>query len=473
MIRISYRRRGRSVSAGALLAAGLLTCAGCDVGIDGTATATPIPVETAAQVEHQSITDLAEAGVLHYQGSLTASGDDDLTVDLMVTATGEATGTVALSGQTAQVADLGGRLFLNAGQPFWTAIADLPAGSTSAAAGNWVTVPTNILGIDPSTMLTPTAIGNTLAGAFGGTDQSTLATLPRTVDGGIDEIGLHGANDSMSIAATAPHGILHFEAELSNGVTLSTDVADASATETSVYQTLSQQAGQLQTAVDPDLDISEGNQSWGGCDAASCSVVVTFTNSSSVSTKVLVNGSWTGDDSPVGTCQVITDPVAAGAGGTATCTVSSPQWTAFYQRAQAVPGNHPYQLEWAALALAEPPDQQTSSTEATEAATPASTTATSTGGAGTGRDYVYRISYQDSHSHTQVWKYGVTGVDAWQNYADSQLDNCRAENRTSCSVRLVTSAANRPSADALARQLVATATAADGRHCPPGQWVYC
>ncbi|HEX3784715.1 MAG TPA: hypothetical protein VHX38_34065 [Pseudonocardiaceae bacterium] len=469
MMRGDHRGRGWFLLPGAMLATALLACAGCAAGISGKATATPIPVETAAGVEHQAITNLSEAGVLHYDGTLTNSDNDQLSLDLLVTSTGEATGTVTLDSQQAQLADLGGRLFLDAGQAFWTAIADLPAGSTSAAAGNWVTVPTDILGVDPSTMLTPVAVANLLGKAFGSTDTTPLATLPTTADNGIE---LTGSGSSMFVDPSAPHGIRHFETSLADNARLTVDVTDASATETAVYQTLTQQAGQLQTAVDPDLDIQEGNQSWGTCDASSCSVVVTFTNSSSVSTKVLVTGNWTGDDNPVGNCQVITDPVAPGAVGNATCTVSSPQWSAFYHRAQTVPGSHPYQLAWAALALAEPPNQQTISTEATEAATPASKTAND-GDTTTGRDYVYLISYQDSGSHPQVWKYGVTNVGSWQNYADDQVASCLAENRTSCSVSLVTAAGNRLSADALAKQLVATATANDGKHCPPGQWTYC
>ena len=198
------------------------------------------------------------------------------------------------------------------------------------------------------------------------------------------------------------------------------------------------------------------------------------TSDTSVSTKVLVTGNWTGDNSPVGNCQVISDPVAAGASGTATCTVNTPQWAAFYHRAQTVPGSHPYELRWAAFALAEAPSQQAVATEVTETTTPAKPavpagdTSTASGG-----EYVYRIDYQDQASHTQVWKYGVTNAGSWQNYADAQTGECLAETRTSCSVSLVGRVPNLVSAEAAATQLVSTATAAAGKHCPPGQWAYC
>jgi hypothetical protein len=188
---------------------------------------------------------------------------------------------------------------------------------------------------------------------------------------------------------------------------------------------------------------------------------------------VLVTGNWTGDNNPVGSCQAISAPVAASTAGSATCTVNTPQWAAFYHHAQTVPGSHPYELRWAAFALAEAPNQQTIGTELTEASTPAKPS-TSTGDTNTaGGEYVYRIDYQDAGGRTQVWKYGVTTAGSWQNYANAQTTECLAERKTSCAVGLVGRLPNLVSAQALAAQLVVTATAAAGRHCPPGQWAFC
>ena len=470
------RVRFRFVLSSVALAGVVLTCAGCAAAITGEPRSVPIPVESASQVAHQSILDLSEASVLHLKGTLTTKDNDQLTIDFLSTASGELTGTVTLDGQQAQVADLGGRLYLNAGQAFWTAIADLPSGSDSAAAGNWVTVPTDLLGVDPTSELTPAAIGNELTSTFGRADDRTFTSLGSAEHNGTPVVQFNANQDStgaLLVAAAAPHGIVHAEFEVGGGNSLVADISDSSATAAAVYQTLSQQAGALQTAIDPNLDIEQGNQTWGTCDAGGCSVNVTFTNSSSVSTRVLVTGNWTGDNNPVGTCQVVSDPVAAGASGTATCTVSTPEWAAFYHRAQTVPGSHPYELRWAAFALAEAPNQQAVDTEVTETTTPAKPTVptgdTSTAGGG---EYVYRIDYQDQTGHTQVWKYGVTNVGSWQNYANAQATNCLAESRTSCSVSLVGKVPNLVSADAVAARLVSTATQ-DGKHCPPGQWAYC
>lgn len=473
MVRIGFR----SLLTPVALAGAVLVCAGCAASVTGSPVAVPVPVESASDVARLAILNVSEASVLHLRGTLTTKDNDQLTIDFLTTSSGELTGTVTLDGQQAQVADLGGRLYVDAGQAFWTAIADLPSGSDSAAAGNWVTVPTDLLGVDPRSELTPAAIGNELTSTFGKTDNRTFTSLGTTDQGGTSVVRFSANEEStgaMLVSAAAPHGVVHAEFEVGSGNALVIDISDASATAAGVYQTLSQQAAALQTAIDPNLDIQQGGQTWGACGADSCAVNVTFTNSSSVSTKVLVMGNWTGDNNPVGSCQAISDPVAAGAGGSATCTVSTPEWAAFYHHAQTVAGSHPYEARWAAFALAEPPNQQTITTEQTEAANPAKPVATA-GDTGTasGGEFVYRIDYQDSAGRTQVWKYGVTNAASWQNYAGPQVTSCFAERRTSCAVSLVGRAPNLVSAQASVVQLVSSATEATGKHCPPGQWAFC
>ncbi len=454
-----------------------LLCAGCAESISGRPEGVAVPAESVTQVVRQAIDNITEAGALHLQGTLTTKNDDQLTVDLFTTASGEVTGTAVLDGQQAQLADLSGRLYVDASQAFWSSIADLPSGSDSAAAGNWVSVPTDLLGVDPVTDLTPQALGRNLGEWSSTPDNRPFASVARTRYGGASVVRIDPPTPegtrAMMVSAAAPHGIVHLTVPVTGSSDLSVDVSDASPNIATVYQTLGQQASVLQTAIDPNLDIQQGGQSWGTCDASSCAVNVTFTNSSSVATKVLVTGNWTGDNNPIGTCQVISDPVAAGAGGTATCTVSTPEWAAFYHHAQTVPGSHPYELRWAAFALAEPPNQQAISTEATAASEAG---ASAKPGAGTdssgGGDSVYRIDYQDDGGHTQVWKVGATNAASWQGYADNQVSDCLAERRTSCSVSLVGRAPNLVSAEALVAQQVKAIRSSTG-HCPPGQWAFC
>ena len=471
------RVRIRFVLSSVAVAGVVVACAGCATSVTGAPSSVPVPVESASQVAHQAILDLSEASVLQLKGTLTTKDSDQLTIDFLTTSSGQLAGTVTLDNQTAQVADLGGRLYLNANQAFWSAIADLPSNSDSAAAGQWVTVPTDLLGVDPTSELTPAAIGNALATTLPKNDNRAFTSLGTTEHNGTSVVQFTANQDStgdLLVSSAAPHGVVHAEFQVGSGNSLVIDVNDASATAPSVYQTLSQLAGALQTAIDPNLDIEQGNQTWGTCNATSCSVNVTFTNSSSVSAKVLVTGNWTGDNNPVGNCQVISDPVAAGASSSSTCTVSTPQWAAFYHHAQTVPGSHPYELQWAAFALAEAPSQQAINTQVTEATTPAKPAAPAGDtSAASGGEYVYRIDYQDQNSRTQVWKYGVTNAGSWQNYAQAQATECLAESKTSCSVSLVGRAPDLVTAEAVAAQLVSSAQATAGKHCPLGQWAFC
>ena len=329
-----------------------------------------------------------------------------------------------------------------------------------------MTVPGDLLGVDPTSESAPARDRQALTATLPRTDNRAFTSLGTTDSGGTKMVRFDANQDSTGdvlVNAVAPHGIVHAEFEVGGGNALVVDIGDASATAPAVYKTLSQQASALQTAIDPNLDISQGSQTWGTCNAGGCSVNVSFTNSSSVTARVLVTGNWTGDNSPVGNCQVISDPVAASAGGSATCTVNTPQWAAFYHHAQTVPGSHPYELRWAAFALAEAPKQQTIDTEMTEASTPAKpSTPTGDNGTAGGGEYVYRIDYQDAGSRTQVWKYGVTNVGSGRTTPMARRPNAwpsaRRPARRHRSGRLPTWCPG----EAAAAQLVVTATAATG-----------
>jgi hypothetical protein len=286
---------------------------------------------------------------------------------------------------------------------------------------------------------------------------------------GAKAIAVPVGGGTVFVAAAAPHGVLHVDvpADLGNAKNVSLDVADVSASEAGIYQNIDQQAQALQTVVDTAVNIRQGSQTWGACAADACSVVVTFTNAGTTATKVIVQGRWTGDGQPTGTCQAVVGPVAPGRATTATCVNNTPQWTSFFNHAHATPGQHPYEVDWTAEALATPPDLTALGAETTASATPATPNAQRTSGS----TFVYVIDFQDRAGHPQVWKYGVTDSRSWQDYAGDELTACRSMSHTSCSVGLVTTTANRPSADALASTLVAAATGKAG--CPPGQWVDC
>src|SRR5262245_61904095 len=97
----------------------LIGAAACATPVSGNARATPVPVETAGQTVRQSLVDLAEAGVLHYRGTLVNPNGKQLTLDVSVTATGEAGGTITTDGQQGSLLVVDGALYVNAPALFW------------------------------------------------------------------------------------------------------------------------------------------------------------------------------------------------------------------------------------------------------------------------------------------------------------------------------------------------------------------
>jgi hypothetical protein len=447
-----------------LLAVGALVVA-CSDPVSGQGQGTPVPVLSAGQSARQSLTDLAEAGVVHYQGTLHNPNGKQVTLDVNVTATGEAGGTISVGGQQGSLEVVNGTLYVNAPAQFWSLLSGDPGNQGAAEDRRWVKLPAVAVGLEIGVALRPNAFAAALAGKIDNTTADPLAGQPTTTIHGVRAMQVGVGDGAVDLAAAGPHGVLHvtLPSGLGNATDVSLDVTDGSGGEAGVYQNLSQQSTLLGAAVDTSIDIVQRSQTWGPCTVAACSVIVTFANGSPVATKVVVAGTWIGEGAPVGTCRTVVGPVAPGKSANATCTDSSPQWKSFFTRARSTPGQHPYEMDWTAEALAAPPDLDRLAGEATDAKTPATVDSTRSGAA-----YVYVIDYQDSSARTEVWKYGVTNTANWQATADGQLAACRSVSRTSCTAALVTSAPNRPSADALVASLVAKANG-----CPPGQWVDC
>lgn len=446
-----------------------LGCAACADGVQGRASAVPVPKLSAGQVVRQALADLAEAGVLHFHGTLVNPNHKQLGLDASVTATGEAGGTLTVAGQRGSLVVVNGALYVDAPARFWSLLADEQDGEAKAVDSRWVKVPTVTIGVDIGAMLRPNAFGGLLAGQVDPSAGGSLGDAPTATVHGTKAFAVPVGQDTVDLAAAGARGVVHVDLPTGFGSAsnVSLDVADVSLSEAGVYQSLAAQATALSTAVDTQIDIEQGGQRWGACTATGCSVLVTFTNKSSVATKVVVTGEWLGDHQPAGTCHVLTAAVPAGRSATAACTNNSPQWRSFFTAAHTTPGDHPYEVDWTAEALAAPPNLDTLQDEATAAAAPGPTEPNRADA----HAYVYVIHYQDDQKHQKVWKYGVTDNPTWRQVAAAQLTPCRAATHTSCEANLVTPTANRPSADALVANLVAEAGGRDG--CPPGQWVDC
>lgn len=451
----------------------MVWCAGCANAMTGTPDATPIPVVTLAQSIRQSMADLAESGVLHYTGSLVTS--DNVTVGFTLNVTQDAlvSGTLSAGGQQAAVLVVAGLTYLNGPGAFWTALTGQDT-KDAAVAGYWLEVADDVIGVNLAQTLAPRALTtyvdnqlNALSGPQTLAQRSAIAT---TKVNGIPAIPIGIDNSTLDVAAAAPHGLLHADLVPPLGTLhlLSFDVSDASATEVGVYQGANTQSGQLATAIDPTVDITEGTQRWGACAAAGCTVVVTVTNNSYAPAKIEINGSWVGDGGPAGTCQTVTDAVPAGQTVNANCTDHTAAWTSFFNHANDTAGNHQYEVDWSAAALADQPDLAGLAADASASGAPAPDNPATTGD----RYALYEISYQTPTSGAQPWRYGVAPTSAWRATADGQLGPCLGASQTSCAAQLLTTANARASLDALAEQLVAKAKTAVG-HCPPGQWSFC
>src|SRR6266566_3711120 len=147
----------------AMLPIVLLGCAGCALTVGGAPAAVPVPMLSAAQTVQQSLLNLAEAGVLHYHGSLVNPNHKTIDLDISVTATGEAGGAISAAGQQGALVMVGGTLYVDAPAQFWSALAGDPGSKAEAVDSRWVRVPSVAVGVDLGMVLRPGAFGAALA----------------------------------------------------------------------------------------------------------------------------------------------------------------------------------------------------------------------------------------------------------------------------------------------------------------------
>ncbi|MFL6141191.1 MAG: hypothetical protein ACJ72N_04860 [Labedaea sp.] len=460
-------RRGWSRLA-ALLATLALLMAGCSNEVSGTAVPVEIPQLSATESVTESLLNLGEAGTVHYRGTLTSASDEKIAFDLTVSTSGEVLGTITVNDSPATILMINKTLYVKAAAAFWASLRGLGdgEGKGTAIADRWVKLPSVLLGVEFGEMLSPDAISQNLA-KDPKTNGAALTDQPRSTESGLEVIKVGVAAGSVFLAAKPPYGVTRIalsqfgSTDNTRVKDLVADVADTSAETIKFYQDLAAQAGGLNTAVDALTTVQQGPHRFDQCGASSCSLVVDFTNTAKVPVRVHVKADWTGDDASLGACEVEVGPVPPGQPSSAVCTLASPQWVTFWQRAHTVVGKHPYGATWASLVLADAPDISGVSTKASaKAADPKVKKAD-------GSHYVYSIS-----AAGKVWKYGVVGSKYWQDQAGRQLRTCLASSRAVCTFNLVTAADDAGSAYALEKNLVDAFQAKQGS-CPAGQWVSC
>lgn len=118
----------------ALVGGGL--AAGCGGGSSGNGVAN----ESAQQILNSALGALRSAHSVHVKGSGTQNGKP-IGVDLTLYSSGDANGTITMSGQTLQLVKIGGTDYVMANDSFWEQSASLPAATAANLAGKWVTIP--------------------------------------------------------------------------------------------------------------------------------------------------------------------------------------------------------------------------------------------------------------------------------------------------------------------------------------------
>jgi len=431
----------------------------------------PVPLGSPGGSLEQSIVDLREAAAVRYRGTMTAPFGDSLTLDATVTQAGDAIGSLTVAGRPAAVLVLGGTEYVRAGEEFWAALSGIPEATAPLIADRWAKIPGSLLGVAPGELLAPASIGDALSAP---TRESEASAGAVESIGGVDTFRVDTTAGTVRLAARPPHGIVRFalreagRSDVTRVRDLTMDVTDASTALAAGYERLVDQGRQLNAAVDPFVHIEQGGYRFDSCGPASCAIVVDVGNATTAPTRVSVVARWTGDGATLGSCEAITGVLPGGGRGSATCTVDTPEWAGFYDRAHSLPGQHPYHADWFALALVAPPDL--GGLEAGLAAAAATPDLAARRAAG--RHHVYAIHDAAGNADRGVWKYGVAEGDGWRDAAAAQLPRCQTRTGSSCAVEAVTATDDAVSAHRFTQRLVEAYRFRNGA-CPPAQWVAC
>ncbi|MCT2584075.1 hypothetical protein [Actinophytocola gossypii] len=463
-------RPGRATLAGLLVGLVLLVT-GCTSTVAGTPDGVDIGPLTTEAGTAQALLDFTEVGAVHYTGSLVAADGAAFTVDVHALATGAVFGRISVNGMSAAVTVIDDVLYLKGDGRFWNGMAarfGVAGGNGEAFADRWVKLPTSLIGVEFGEVFAPDVISRTAGPVVESDARSELSANPRESVAGTEVYVVQVDGGKIYLAAEAPHGPLRFEldrigsADTTAVTDVVLDVADASPSAPTIYRDLAKRARtELTTAVDALVGIEQGEHRFEACGAPSCTLRVDIRNTGKSAVRVHLKADWTGDSAPLGSCEAKVGPVAPGAASTIGCKITTQAWVDFYQRANSVPGTHPYGAQWSALVLAEPPK----ATELTAAARAEPATADPARTEGS------HAVYQIVHAGT-VWKYGVVSQQFWRDHTDGQLPGCLTQTESACSASLVTAADGSASAHALLTQLVADYRDENGE-CPAGQWVAC
>ncbi|MGH3492996.1 MAG: hypothetical protein ACRDRL_19655 [Sciscionella sp.] len=464
-------RRGGTTTLGTLAVVLVVACAtACTSGPSADTARAPAPSAelTAGDALHQAARNLGEAGVLHYRGSLQA--EQPLQFDLTATAEGQLRGTIRLGKEKATALGVGDVLYLKAPEGFWDTYLH-STGRNAILAGRWVRLGDTLLGVHLTELFSTKTIGSLLRHDLddpGDLGARTLHSLRAAGQG--DRAELKFADNTVTLDTRAPYGLVRLDhpGQVKGAHALSLEIADTTAEQAAAYTKLAHLAKSVTAPVDISTSVAQRGQHFTGCDAASCSLVTRFSNTTSKAAVVAVSAQWTGDGAALGTCRARSAPVPAGAAGSATCVLGNDQWHSFWSHGHNgdTGTNSHYSANWQAVVLAKGPAADVLAPQLAAAGGPQRPPGPGTGN-GTA---IYEIDYTDLRAGNNVWKYGVADSANWLGAARVQLEVCATDTGSTCTTRLARSARDPVAGRAELVNLVAQATRTTGSD-PAGQWV--
>lgn len=447
----------------------ILLCAGCTATDEPAPDGPPQPAPfSATDAFTQSTVDLRGAGAVRYNGSLTAPAGDNVTLNVTVTKAGEASGEVSVNGLPATVLVVDHTLYLKGGLDFWLKLSGVPDTTAPTVADRWVKAPGVLLGVDIERIFDAEQLPAMFGRPVG--KPSEPNALKRTTIAGVEVLEVPTDTGTLFLSVNAPHGLVRFDLNRGGKTDptkirdLAFSVSDATGEMAAIYRDLATRAAELDGAYDPFTGVKQGTYRFEKCGVKSCAIVVELTNAGKVPVRVAIKATWNGSGTVIGSCESQVGPLQPQQAGSATCTLASQEWVQFYRSSQSTAGQHPYGVEWTAMALITPPNPAGLRALASSAETPVANPQ--------GDQHVYLIRDKAGKSDKQLWKYGVAIGADWRKTADTQLKYCQSSLKTECVAEEVAATGDPAAAQALAGQLVGAYKGRTGS-CPPAQWVGC
>lgn len=273
---------------------------------------------------------------LRYDGTMTVGGRP-VQLNLRLTPSGMATGTLRAGLLKADVVAIDGDTFVKAGSAFWRKYVP-EVRKTEYYAGRWSKAPESLPGFDVPGVLGPESIARRLARA---------PAEPPTEDvNGVPAYKVEARGAEYLMDAAAPHRLLAVRPGGPNAPVLTVAPVAAPA---AVFDELRARVANLGGAADPGLRFRPGELKFSNCDKnpSGCTVSVPATLAAPEGAvpegaRVALRASVSSRGTPLGRC-TSSQEVPADRSVTLRCTVTSKRWRDWVRNALDNPGSYPYE----------------------------------------------------------------------------------------------------------------------------------